>query len=158
MDDLPFYAPLTAGNPGAAARKCRQHDWATYVRDNNGRSDLVYRVACRRCGAIRDEAAARRGRNNKKRGGRIQKARIEGLGGTNLLGNKPNHDGLGQMFSYESKSGGLFSERYWRFLTGIPVTADQTRVLIVTEAPGPGRKARSYVVVEYDEWKDIHGE
>jgi hypothetical protein len=30
--------------------------------------------------------------------------------------------------------------------------------VIVTDTPGPGHKARSYVVVEFSEWKDLHGE
>lgn len=110
------------------------------------------------CGRVRDEATVRRNRNNARRGKTIQRKRIVGLGGQNLPGNKPNHDGIGLLFSYESKSGGAFSERYWRWLTGIPVTADQTAVLIVTATDGPGRKARSYVVVEYDQWRDLHGE
>jgi hypothetical protein len=49
-------------------------------------------------------------------------------------------------------------ERTWRVLRAIPATAQQTRVLIVTSADGRGHKARSYVVVEYDEWRALHGE
>ena len=102
---------------------------------------------------------ARRNKNNKKRGQAIQKARIEGLGGVNLLGNKPNHDGRGIAFGYESKSGpSYWPTRLARALYGIPVTAGQTAVLIVTETPGPGRKARSVVVVDYGEWRSLHGE
>lgn len=102
--------------------------------------------------------ASRRARNNAKRGKAIQRKRIEGLGGTNLAGNNQNLDGVGAMFAYESKSGGSFSERYWRWLRGIPVRGDQVQVLIVTDAPGPGRRARSIVVVSYDDWRDLHGE
>ena len=113
---------------------------------------------CVRCGKRRDEARARRGRANRSRGNRIQRERITGLGGTNLAGNNPNLDGLGERFRYESKSGASFSERYWRWLKGIPLAAGQAGVLIVTEAPGPGRKARSIVVVDYETWRDEHGE
>jgi hypothetical protein len=116
-------------------------------------------VFCARCNQVKDEARSRRGRNAAKRGKRIQHDRIVALGGRNLAGNNENLDGLGEMFAYESKSGSAaFSDRYWRWLTGIPVNAGQTRVLIVTDAPGSAHKARSYVVVEFDEWKDLHGE
>ena len=71
-------------------------------------------------------------------------------GRQNLAGNNENLDGIGTMFAYESKSGGSFSERYWRWIKGIPTRGDQVPVLIVTDAPGPGHRARSIVVVNYD--------
>lgn len=150
-DDL--WEPTSAANPAAAPKKCRRHDWYTYP--NDGRDW----TACRRCGKVRDEAAASRGRRSAKRGKAIQRQRIARLGGRNLAGNNPNLDGLGVRFRYESKSGpGAFSVRYWRWLTDIPVESDQTQVLIVTEKPGPGRKARSYVVVRFEDWEREHGE
>ena len=154
-DDLPMHYPdESPANPGAAApKKCRRHDWAVFVEFVNAPVEW-----CRRCGKVKDHAVSRRSRNNKNRGLAIQRKRIEGLGGTNLAGNNENLDGIGLAFAYESKSGGAFSERIWRWLTGIPTKGDQTGVLIVTETPGPGRKARSYVVVEYGQWRDLHGE
>jgi hypothetical protein len=116
---------------------------------------------CLRCGKVRDEEAAARGRLNRKRGGTIQRQRNRALGVTNLPGNRPNHDGgeADELFVTESKSGAAFSDRYWRWLTGIPRRAGQVPLLVVTEAPGHGgRKARSYVVVEFDDWVDLHGE
>ena len=74
----------------------------------------------------------------------------KGSAGKNLAGNNENLDGIGTMFAYESKSGGSFSERYWRWIKGIPTRGDQVPVLIVTDAPGPGHRARSIVVVDYD--------
>lgn len=129
--------------------KKHRHEWGP---DPDG----GYR--CWRCMKPKDEARSRRSRNNRKRGNAIQRKRIVALGGRNLAGNNPNWDGEGEMFSYESKSGGAFSERVWRWLKGIPVRAQQTQVLIVTDTPGPGHRARAYVVVEYDAWRDLHGE
>lgn len=158
LDDIPeLFVPTTEPTVNVSKARCRRHDWSGEWVAVEGRLDHV-RHTCRRCGVVRDEAAVRRNRNNAKRGKSIQRQRIVGLGGQNLPGNKPNHDGIGVLFSYESKSGGAFSERIWRWLRGIPATAQQTRVLIVTEAPGPGHRARSYVVVEYDQWRDLHGE
>lgn len=169
-DDLPFLP----GDPDPSrferpARRCYRHEWTTptaaglAVQSSQAETlaDLIRfakSAVCARCGKARDEAAVSRNRRNAKRGKAIQRKRIEGLGGQNLPGNKPNHDGIGLLFQYESKSGGAFSERLWRWLKGIPLLAGQTGVLIVTETPGPGRRARSYVVVDYDHWRDLHGE
>lgn len=116
-------------------------------------------LACTACGRDIDPARMTIGRRAAKRGKTIQRQRIEALGGRNLAGNNPNLDGLGLAFAYESKSGpAAFSERVWRWLTDIPVRASETKVLIVTDKPGAGRKARSYVVVEFEEWRQLHGE
>lgn len=156
-DDLPFLAPESdPTRPERPARKCWKHEW---WETRDAPTDGPWQVTCLRCGRVRDEAVAKRNRRNAERGKRIQRQRIVGLGGQNLPGNKPNHDGIGVRFSYESKSGpSAFSERYWRWLRGIPRTADQAGVLIVTDTPGPGHRARAYVVVDYDDWRDEHGE
>jgi hypothetical protein len=112
----------------------------------------------RRPKSVPTPESSRRARNNAKRGKAIQRKRIEGLGGRNLAGNNENLDGIGTMFAYESKSGGSFPERPWRWLKGIPIRAGQTQVLIITDAPGPGHRARSVVVVDYDDWRELHGE
>jgi hypothetical protein len=151
----PFDVRPDPTRPERKPKVCRRHQWDGWVMGDDG---VDRRIACIRCGKVKDQTASRRSRNNKNRGLAIQRKRIEGLGGTNLAGNNENLDGIGLAFAYESKSGGSFSERYWRWLSGIPVKGDQTAVLIVTETPGPGRKARSYVVVEYDDWRDLHGE
>ena len=118
--------------------------------------DVVTRVYA--CGCAVDDVARLRGRRSAKRGKSIQRQRIVGLGGRNLAGNAENLDGLGTMFAYESKSGGSFPERAWRWLRGIPHDSGQTPVLIITDTPGPGRKARSVVIVDYDDWRELHGE
>jgi hypothetical protein len=141
----------TPAIPVTSTRKCRHPRERRYSTAGGG-------WQCT-CGHSVPGEKVRAGRNAKRRGGRIQRQRIVSLGGHNLPGNKPNHDGIGLAFSYESKSGpGAFSERAWRWLTGIPTLGDQTAVLIVTDTPGPGVRARSYVIVEYDEWRALHGE
>lgn len=150
LKDVPISPPTFSGAQGKP--KCRRHRWNTTSFE--GRP-----IVCTWCGAPRDEARSRRGKNAARNGKRIQRERIVALGGRNLAGNNENLDGISEFAAYESKSGrSAFSDRYWRWLTDIPVNANQTRVLIVTDAPGPGHRARSYVVVEYSEWKDLHGE
>ena len=155
MTDLPFHhpdesPPTPTGAKGA--KPCARHSWE--LRHD---ADAAW-TQCARCGKLADSESRRRGRTNASRGKRIQRKRIEGLGGTNLAGNNPNLDGIGTLFRYESKSGGAFSERYWRWLRGIPKGATQVGVLIVTDTPGRGHRARSIVVVDYDDWSDLHGE
>jgi len=157
MARLPMHHPdeSPATRNGASGRKpCRRHVWDIA----DGGTGLPPVWQCVHCSALRDPAASRRGRTNAHRGKAIQRKRIEGLGGTNLAGNNPNLDGIGELFRYESKSGGSFSERYWRWLRGIPRGATQVGVLIVTDTPGPGHRARSIVIVDYDDWRDLHGE
>ena len=55
------------------------------------------------------------------------------------------------------KSGGAFPERIWKWLQALPANADQTRAVVVTDAPGPGHKRRALVVVDLDDWQDLHG-
>jgi hypothetical protein len=156
MTDLPFHDghESTATRNGAQGRKrCRRHVWLKTM-DESGRPY----ADCANCDATYDLTTSRRSKNNAVRGKAIQRKRIEGLGGKNLAGNNENLDGIGTMFAYESKSGGSFSERYWRWIKGIPTRGDQVPVLIVTDAPGPGHRARSIVVVSYDDWRDLHGE
>lgn len=135
---------------------CRRHDWQTLVSPIDGIGDVGDTI-CRRCYRIRDEAASLRGKRSQRRGKRIQRQRIVALGGENIGGSVPGLDGIGLGFRFESKSGAAFSERYWRWLRAIPATANDTRVLIVSSADGPGRKARAYVVVEFDDWRALHG-
>ena len=151
-DDLEWSQPADdPTRPERPAKGCRRHAWVYSATP-------VIGWACSRCFRIKDEAASRRGRTNKNRGNRIQRQRIEALGGKNLSGNNENLDGIGLNFRYESKSGGSFPERPWRWLKGIPLVAGQIGVLIVTDTPGSGIRARSVVMVDFDDWRDLHGE
>ena len=150
-DDLRFTYP-SAPTVNVTTRRCRRHDWALLWLDN----EHVW--ACTRCNRLRDETVTRRGKNNKKRGEAIEREIGHRLG-LRRVGMYGGPDDLsGDMFAVQVKSGGSFSERYWRWLSGIPRHAGQVGVLIVTETPGRGHKARSIVVVDYDDWRDLHGE
>jgi len=162
MTDLPWDAGTTpATRNGAVGRKCRRHSWTHIVIAAgvtlDGMAGPVDEHRCS-CGAVRDPVASRRGRTSSQRGKSIQRKRIEGLGGLNLAGNNPNLDGIGVLFRYESKSGQNFPERPWRWLKGIVTPAGQIGVLIITDTPGSGHRARSVVLVDYDDWQDLHGE
>jgi len=151
-DDLPFDYP-SAANPGAApAKVCRRHAWITiqYV-------DHTSSVLCYRCGKVRDEAAARLGKNNRSRGNSIERDIGKQLG-LRRVGQFGGPDDLsGEMFAAQVKSGGAFSERWWSWLRAVPVNAGQTPLLVVTDAPGPGHRRRAVVVIEIGDWIALHG-
>lgn len=148
LDDLDLMTPTTPANPAAAPKRCRRHDW----------EQAVGRVAyCTRCGKVRDEAATRRGRNNRARGNAIEREIGKALG-LRRVGQYGGPDDLtSPMFAAQVKSGGAFSERYWSWLRAIPTTAGQTPLLVVTDAPGPGHRRRAVVVVTIEDWQALHG-
>lgn len=150
VDSIPWGEPAEPRVQLVAPRKCR-HPKIDRSRSDDGGWTCI-------CGYVVSGEASRRGRNAKARGLRKQRERIVGLGGRNLAGNNENLDGTHPMFAFESKSGGSFPERAWRWLKGIPHHAGQVPVLIITDAPGPGHRSRSVVIVDYDDWRDLHGE
>lgn len=144
LDDLPgLMVPATPANPAAAPKRCRRHAWS---------SDR-----CIRCGRVRDEAATRRGRNNRARGNAIEREVGRALG-LRRVGQYGGPDDLtSPLFAAQVKSGGSFSERYWSWLRAVPTSAGQTPLLVVTDAPGPGRKRRAIVVLDLEDWRELHG-
>lgn len=150
-DELPFhYDPPPAEPDDREPRKCRRHDWYTSL--------PLLVTTCTRCGKLRDEAAVRRGRTNRSRGNAIERAVGKELG-LKRVGQYGGPDDLsGLAFAAQVKSGGAFSERYWGWLRAVPVTANQTPILVVTDAPGPGHKRRALVVLSLADWRALHGE
>ena len=65
---------------------------------------------------------------------------------------------LASLFAVQAKVGGAFSERYWRWLSAIPRTGGRIPVLIVGDAPWPGRRRRAVVVMELGDFRDLHGD
>ena len=114
------------------------------------------------CGLTRAdyEARQRRGRLNRNRGNAIERGVAKELGLTRvgMYGGAEDAGRHDEPFLVSVKSGsGYFSERYWDQLRRMPVNGAQTALLVVTDAPGPGHKRRAYVVVELDDWKELHG-
>jgi hypothetical protein len=153
MTDL--FTPLTPPNLGAARRrKCVRHDW-TWAGPTPESGER-----CRRCDRVRDDQLSRRGRNNRARGGAIEREvgkqlglkRVGQFGGATDLGVSADP------FAVSVKSGsGYFSERYWDQLKRQPVAAGQTALLVVTDAPGPGHRRRAVVVLDLTDWLALHG-
>ena len=53
----------------------------------------------------------------------------------------------------QTKCGKMFHERLWGWLTSVPVKADQTKALIIGDAPGPGTKRRVLIVMEFEDFR-----
>jgi hypothetical protein len=130
-----------------------------YVKAEDGTFTLES-VVCLRCGKRKDEAVSRRGKLNRSRGNAIERevAKQLGLRRVGHFGGAADAGDASEPFVASVKSGnGYFSERYWDQLKRLPVAGQQTAVLVVTDAPGPGHKRRAYVVVELTDWIALHG-
>ena len=149
-DDLPFDYP-SAPTVNVTTRRCRRHDWTLQWLDH----EHVW--ACTRCDRRRDELVTRRGKNNRARGNAIEREIGHRLG-LRRVGMYGGPDDLSsEMFAVQVKSGGSFSERYWAWLKALPTNAGQTPLLVVTDAPGPGRRRRAVVVLDIEDWIAQHG-
>jgi hypothetical protein len=147
LSDLPFHYD-TEPNPAAVARKCRRHGpWIVA----NGIT------SCDRCGHVQDPVASRRGKNNRSRGNAIERDMGKKLG-LRRVGQFGGPDDLaGDLFAAQVKSGGAFPERLWGWLKQVPVKAGQVALLVVADAPGPGHRRRGLVVIDLEDWAQLHG-
>jgi hypothetical protein len=149
-DDLPFYYGETPPPDDRPPKPCRHPRYLRAIVDGI--------ETCMSCGHAFDPLVKRRGRNNRSRGNAIERAVGKELG-MRRVGQYGGPDDLsGSMFAAQVKSGGSFSERYWAWLKAVPVTADQTPILVVADAPGPGHKRRAMVILELSDWRALHGE
>jgi hypothetical protein len=136
-------------------RRCRRHRWYYHGLDGEDIAGI-----CMLCGKLKDEAVSRRGKLNRSRGNAIERevAKQLGLRRVGHFGGAADAGDASEPFVASVKSGnGYFSERYWDQLKRLPVAGQQTAVLVVTDAPGPGHKRRAYVVVELTDWIALHG-
>ena len=137
-DDLPFSAGEAPGFVVETPRKCF-HRWVNY--HNDGRDW----TACDRCGHVKDEAASRRGKNNKSRGLSIQRQVAGDLEMEHVPGNRPE-DARSPRFVAEIKSGpSWYSTRVEAELDNLPTAGDRTAIFVAASTPGGGRKRRVYV-------------
>ena len=152
MDDLEWMTPVDdPTRPERAPKVCR-HKWVSVQV-----ADIVT-TTCSRCSKAQDQTLVRRGRNNRSRGNAIEREVGKQLGLRRVGQYGGPEDLSGEMFAAQVKSGGAFSERVWSWLRAVPVTAGQTPILVITDAPGPGHRRRAVVIVEINDWIALHGE
>lgn len=151
---------------GAKGLTCKRHDWrVTLVNDKDGTG--IVRVPddpshietyCHRCGAVRDETRARRGRTSSRAGKDAERQIAKDYGGkrTGQYGG-PDDVVVGDLFVVQSKVGWL-SERYWTELAKLPRTGGRIPTLIVSERHGhQGKAARRLVIRTYEDDLALHG-
>lgn len=151
-DELPFGEPLTESNPGAAPRRKCGHPRSSRLVTTEGWS-------CERCGHSVPREASRLGRRNRSRGNDVERVigkqlglrRVGQFGGPTDLGESRDP------FVVSVKSGGYWTERYWSELKRQVAESSQTRLLVVAETPGRGRKRRAVVILDLDDWIGLHG-
>lgn len=154
LDDLDLFTPTTAANPAAPpSKKCYRHDWQA-IAEKDGVD------VCWRCGKERDPERSRRGRLNKNRGKAIEREVCALLGWLQIGGANGPADGLSMtgdaMFIGQVKSGGRFPGWMAAELDKLPRTGGRIPVLAVAQTPGPGRKRRVLVVLDANDWRDLH--
>ena len=166
-DDL--FTPLTAPNPAAPGpRKCRRHEWfATLVNDlgvvtataiHAGERDYREGHACRRCGALRNPVAVRRGKSSRRLGG-DQERRIERVYGPTKIGERGDPvDHLGRLGKWQSKATRNAVPRWladpMRKMAGL--YGDRIPLLILSFVK-PGVTPEDYIVIAGRDWLALHG-
>jgi hypothetical protein len=130
-------------------RKCRRHEWVQFE----------VTAQCRRCGKVRIPELSRRGLNNRRRGNSIERdvAKQLGLRRVGQFGGPEDVGTAADPFIVQVKSGKSFPERLYRWLKALPSNANQTPIVVVTDAPGPGHRRRALVVLTLEDWVALHG-
>lgn len=152
LDDV-VWTPLTPATPtGARGRR------ADTCRCRIPEAQPGPTTWCLRCGCrVIDAEVSRRGKNNRNRGNAIEReiAKRLGLRRVGQFGGPVDADH--PLWAAQVKSGASFPERLWGWLKGVETNAAQTALLVVTDAPGPGRRRRALVILDLDDWVDLHG-
>ena len=151
LADLDVFTPSTETVVPTPRR--HRHRWEPIA----GVSGIHHVCVAHATPVIRDETAARQGKNNRNRGNSIEREIAAKLG-LRRVGQYGGADDIrGLAFAGQVKSGAVFPERLWSWLRAVPVNAGETAILVVTDAPGPGRQRRALVILDLDDWRALHG-
>ena len=105
-----------------------------------------------RCGAVRDPAVTKKGRNAGRRGKDYERSVAARLGLRRVGQYGGPDDVRGDWASIQCKVGGAFPELLWRWLQAIPHDADRIRAVVVGDSPGPGGRRREVIVMDLSEF------
>lgn len=161
LSDLEWGEPSTAAVFSTATpRKCRRHEWEPLMIHATSQGPVPSDITrCARCGAIKDEARSRRGRNNRSRGNAIEREVCKLLGITRVgqFGGKEDGGKSTDWMAVQVKSGGAYPERIDALLRSLPHVAGQLRGVVHTDTPGAGRKRRMLVTLDLYDFADWYG-
>jgi hypothetical protein len=161
VSDLPFdYPDTTPPNLGAAPKRCRRHGWGPLTRitpdDAPVGTIAVYVATCVKCGIRRDNAAARRGRNNRSRGNRAELDVARSINGRKV-------GPLGHPWDVEMPG---YARLQVKKLATPPslrtIAAELTRIGSGAEMPGfiwiePGRGGERLITFRLSDFAERHG-
>lgn len=158
MTELRWSTPPADATTIVTPKKCRRHDWARRIEFGEGCPVPVGTWTCQRCGAVRDEQKARRGKTSRARGNAYEREVAAKLGGRRVgqYGDQVDVDVPGYM-RVQTKNGGAYPKLIDRWLRAIPVEAGLLRAVVLGDAPGPGTRRRSLIVMDLDEFAAWHG-
>lgn len=97
---------------------------------------------------LQNKARSRRGKNNNNRGKAYERAVAKTLGGvrTGMFGGKD--DVQHALLAVQSKNGKAYPERLDKWLRCIPTKTGQIQALVISDAPGPGKRRREMIVMD----------
>jgi hypothetical protein len=112
---------------------------------------------CRSCGALRDEARAKRGKSARNRGNQFERDVAKRLGVRRVGQYGGADDVKGDWISVQCKVGTYYPERIDGWLRALPADAGQLRAVVIGDAPGTGGRRRTLVVLDFDDFVDWFG-
>lgn len=126
------------------------------------RQNRIYKdggYECSSCGRFVSREAIRRGLNARKRGIRAsgQIAKDAGIENREAMHLPEDSGNSTDWLRTQNKSGKGYPKRLDGWLRSIPVVPGQLRGVTYTETPGPGRKARKLIVLDWDEFVEWFG-
>jgi hypothetical protein len=139
-------------------RKCRRHDWYS-IRAELGVPLEPTIMRCRRCERVRDDAATRRGKNNRSRGNSIERdvCKALGIARRGQYGGPDDGGGEADWITVQVKSGGAYPERIDGLLRALPLRASQLRGVVHVDTPGAGTRRRALITLDLEEFSQWYG-
>lgn len=124
------------------------------------RVDRIYKdggYTCVSCGRFVSAEAIKRGLNARRRGNRLSARAAKDGGLENVERLQLPEDHRASHLKTQHKSGKGYPKRLDAWLRAMSAEPGQLRAVVYTETPGPGKKARRLIVMDYSEYLDWHG-
>ena len=102
--------------------------------------------------AAPDPERSRRGRSARNRGNAFEREVAKRLGARRVGQYGGSDDVSADWVSVQCKVGGYYPERIDGWLRALPANAGQLRAVVLGDAPGPGRRRRSLIVIDLDDF------
>ena len=175
MTDLPdslMDATTPAMLAPAAPRKCRRHEWVSIMRPVNSSTEMRHTGSlmdpvrsltitapseCSRCGAIRNEAAARRGRQSRNYGNRAELTVARTYGGVKVGHAGGPVDVRGAEFATQVKTHRRLPPAEWRKAFAAMDASSGIPRLLLRFVVGNGQPPVDYFVLPAKDWLDWFG-